>query len=269
MLAIDKNYKINELVYESREIIIYRGERLSDSQAVRIELIRTKYLSSDRLLSLQNQFNIMKKLDSKYILKAIGFTSCKNDFVLILEDFSKSTLQDFFRQIDARCLDSENLDNFLRLFLPISIQLAEILSELYTHNIIHRDLKPANFQIDLQTQQIKLTNFGHALLVSEQGQIVTNPTFEGTLAYASPEQTGRMNRGIDYRSDFYSLGITFYELLTGKLPFSSVDPIELIHCHLAKLPISVSTVNPVIPQVLSLIVAKLMAKMLKIGIKVH
>jgi PAS domain S-box-containing protein len=260
MLAIDKNYKINELVYESREIIIYRGERLSDRQAIRIELVRTNYLSSERLLSLQNRFNFMKSLDSRHIIKAIGFKSYKNDFVLILEDFGESTLQDFFRQMAPQCLDRDDLDRFLRIFLPISIQLAEILGELYTHGIIHRDLKPANFQIDLQTQQIKLTNFGHALIVGEPGQIVTNPTFEGTLAYASPEQTGRMNRGIDYRSDFYSLGITFYELLTGKLPFSNVDPIELIYCHLAKLPMLVSTANSIIPPVLSAIVTKLMAK---------
>jgi PAS domain S-box-containing protein len=260
MLVIDKDYKINELVYEDRKFIIYRGERLSDRQLVRIELTRTNYLSSDRLVLLQNQYSVMKSIDLRHILKVISFKSYKNDFVLILEDFGESTLQDFFRPLDPQSLNSDNLDDFLRTFLPISIQLAEILGELYIHGIIHRDIKPANFQIDSQTQQVKLTNFGHALLVSDREKFATNPNFEGTLAYASPEQTGRINRGIDYRSDFYSLGIAFYELLTGKLPFSSVDPIELIHCHLAKLPIPVSTVNPVIPPVLSAIVAKLMAK---------
>ncbi|MGN5359368.1 serine/threonine protein kinase, partial [Escherichia coli] len=88
-----------------------------------------------------------------------------------------------------------------------------------------------------------------------------NPNvLEGTLNYISPEQTGRMNRGIDYRTDFYSLGVTFYELLTGKLPFSSSDPMELLHCHIAKQPLSVREINPEIPHVLSSIVSKLMAK---------
>ncbi|WP_228013199.1 protein kinase domain-containing protein, partial [Nostoc edaphicum] len=141
-----------------------------------------------------------------------------------------------------------------------------ILDILYRHRIIHKDIKPANILINPETKQVKLIDFSIASLLPQETQTLISPNvLEGTLAYISPEQTGRMNRGIDYRTDFYSLGVTFYELLTGKLPFQSDDPMELVHSHIAKQPPSVisyqlSVSSTEIPQVLSDIVMKLMAK---------
>jgi len=261
MISLDKNYQINELVYESRETLIYRGERVADRQSVIIKLIRSNYVSSDEVLLFQNQYNIMKSIDLRNILKVISFKSYKNDFVLVLEDFGESSLGDYFLSLKPQELSSENIDSFLRIFFPIAIQLTDILGELYTHCIIHKDIKSANIQIDPKTQLVKLSNFGHATKFDRKScQISTNYAFEGTLTHASPEQTGRTDRGIDYRSDFYALGVTFYELLTGKLPFDVNDPIELIHCHLAKLPIPADKVNSSIPSILAAIVSKLMAK---------
>ncbi|GGA16292.1 hypothetical protein CYANOKiyG1_30480 [Okeania sp. KiyG1] len=146
-------------------------------------------------------------------------------------------------------------------FLEVGITLCNALEILYRERIIHKDIKPSNILINPHTKEIKLIDFSIASLLPKETQTLINPhVLEGTLAYISPEQTGRMNRGIDYRTDFYSLGVTFYELLTGKLPFQSKDPMELVHCHIAKTPPLVNEINSEIPSVLSEIVEKLMAK---------
>jgi serine/threonine protein kinase len=132
---------------------------------------------------------------------------------------------------------------------------------LYKNKVIHKDIKPANILINPDSKQIKLIDFSISSLLPKQTQEIQNPNIiEGTLAYLSPEQTGRMNRGTDYRSDFYFLGVTFYELLTKLLPFRSDDPMELVHCHLAKQPIPVHQIKPAVPLILSQIVSNLMTK---------
>ena len=146
-------------------------------------------------------------------------------------------------------------------FFKIAIAIARTLEGLYLNRIIHKDIKPHNIIINPQTKQVFLIDFSIASLLPRENQEIQSPNvLEGTLAYMSPEQTGRMNRGIDYRTDFYSLGVTFYELLTGKLPFHSNDPMELVHCHIARKPTPPIEVNPAIPQMVNDIIVKLMAK---------
>ncbi|MEO0685005.1 MAG: serine/threonine-protein kinase PknK, partial [Cyanobacteria bacterium J06649_11] len=145
--------------------------------------------------------------------------------------------------------------------LAIAIQLADILKELHQHRVIHKDIKPANILIHPDSKQVKLIDFSIASLLLKETQEIQNPNvLEGTLAYLAPEQTGRMNRGIDYRSDFYALGVTLYELLTGRLPFVTDDPLELVHCHIAKIATPIHQVNTAVPSMVGAIVAKLMAK---------
>lgn len=141
------------------------------------------------------------------------------------------------------------------------MELIDTLHQLHQQRIIHKDVKPANILIHPETRKIKLIDFSIASLLPRETQEIQSPNaLEGTLAYLSPEQTGRMNRGIDYRSDFYSLGVTFFELLSGQLPFTSHDPMELLHCHIAKQPDSICNLNPEIPLMLGEIICKLMAK---------
>ncbi len=128
------------------------------------------------------------------------------------------------------------------IFFQITQQLADILHYLHRQQIVHKDIKPANILIHPTTHQLKLIDFSIAsLLPKEQQQFVTPQGIQGTLGYISPEQTGRMNRGVDYRTDFYSLGVTFYELLTGQLPFDHEDPLAIIHAHIAQVPPSLAT----------------------------
>ncbi len=145
--------------------------------------------------------------------------------------------------------------------LDIAIQLAAILHELHQNRVIHKDIKPANILIHPDSKHIKLIDFSLASLLPKETQAIQSPkSLEGTLGYLAPEQTGRMNRAIDYRTDFYALGVTLYQLLTGQLPFTSEDPLELIHCHMVQMPTAVDRVNPAVPAMVAAIVVKLMAK---------
>ncbi|HEY9298490.1 MAG TPA: AAA family ATPase, partial [Phormidium sp.] len=147
-------------------------------------------------------------------------------------------------------------------FLNIAFQLSEILGNLHKNHIIHKDIKPHNILISSETAEVRIIDFSIASRLERENQTISNPNLlEGTLAYMSPEQTGRMNRSLDYRTDFYSLGVTFYKMLTGELPFLATEPLEFVHCHIAKVPVPPHHLNPEIPEAISSIVMKLLAKM--------
>ena len=146
-------------------------------------------------------------------------------------------------------------------FLKLAIRIVEILDNIHQHNIIHKDINPSNIVWNPETEMVKVIDFDIASQLSRETAAVLNPDkLEGTLSYMSPEQTGRMNRAMDYRTDLYSLGVTFYKILTGKLPFENDDKMELIHAHIAKTANSPDKENSEIPKVLSEIVMKLMRK---------
>jgi serine/threonine protein kinase len=146
-------------------------------------------------------------------------------------------------------------------FLRISIGLANALAMLHERGIIHRDVKPANVTVDTTSSRVWLTGFGIASDLPRERQAPEPPeTITGTLAYMAPEQTGRMNRSIDSRSDLYSLGVTLYEMLTGSLPFAASDPVEWVHCHIARRPPPPTVQRKEVPEAVSAIVLKLLAK---------
>jgi energy-coupling factor transporter ATP-binding protein EcfA2 len=150
----------------------------------------------------------------------------------------------------------------LRDFLSLAPRIVANLEKIHNAKVIHKDINPANIVLNPETGQIKIIDFGIASVLQRENPGLKNPNvLEGTLAYISPEQTGRMNRSLDYRTDFYSLGVSFYELLTGQLPFRANDALELVHCHLAKQPLEInSLVREKIPPVVEAIIRKLMAK---------
>ncbi|MBE9205867.1 AAA family ATPase [Nostoc sp. LEGE 06077] len=242
-------YKINSQLYIGSRTKVYRAIRESDQLPVVIKLLTSEYPSFNELLQLRNQYTISKNLQIAGIIQPLSLETYDNGYILVMADTGGIALREY---IQTHTLS-------LAEFLIIAIQLITSLHELHQNRVIHKDIKPANILIHPQTKQIQLIDFSIAsLLPKETQQINSLNVLEGTLTYISPEQTGRMNRGIDYRSDFYSLGVTFYELLTGKLPFNCDDPMELVHCHLAKIPHEIKSEK--IPQVLSDIVMKLMAK---------
>jgi len=252
-------YQITEQLYAGTRTLVYRGIRTRDQYPVVVKLLRNEYPTFNELVQFRNQYTIAKNLDFPHLIKALTLEVYQNSYALVMEDFGGVSLSTYLKTATNETQASQALP--LAEFLQLAIQLTDIIHYLYQNRVIHKDIKPANILINPDTKQIKLIDFSIASLLPRETQEIQNPNIlEGTLAYLSPEQTGRMNRGIDYRSDFYSMGVTFYELLTGKLPFISDDPMNLVHCHLAKHSIPSHQINPEIPLILSQLVSKLMAK---------
>ncbi len=260
-------YSILEQVYCGSRTLVYRGIREKDSLPVVIKILASKYPSFSELLQFRNQYAIIINLNIPGIVHPLSLESYGNSCILVMEDFGGVSLNEYAINIGSQSVVNSPVV-FLQEFLSVALQLVDILHELYQNKIIHKDIKPANILINPENKQVKLIDFSIASLLPRETQEIKNPNvLEGTLAYISPEQTGRMNRGIDYRSDFYSLGVTFYQLLTGELPFNSEDAMELVHCHIAKNPPEMKPHPSLgkqreqeIPQVFSDIVMKLMAK---------
>ncbi|MEH2198162.1 trifunctional serine/threonine-protein kinase/ATP-binding protein/sensor histidine kinase [Nostoc sp.] len=255
-------YQVSEEVYNGSRTVVYRAVREIDTfgglrqrEPVAIKLLKNPYPSFSELVQFRNQYTIAKNLNSPLIVQTYSLEPYQNGYMLVMEDFGGISLKQYFTNVEMRYIAS--LDDFLE----IAIALCNTLDILYHERIIHKDIKPSNILINPETKQVKLIDFSIASLLPRETQTLVNPNvLEGTLAYISPEQTGRMNRGIDYRTDFYSLGVTFYELLTGELPFASNDPMELVHSHLAKTAPLLHKINPQIPAIISEIVSKLMMK---------
>ncbi|MGK7927760.1 MAG: AAA family ATPase, partial [Spirulina sp.] len=242
-------------LHTSSRTLVYRGVREGDLHPVIVKILRSPFPSFKELVGFRNQYIITRHLEHPHIVTPLALERYGNGYALIMSDRGGISLGEYWSQSDRT----------LEEFLAIAIQLTETLHYLDRQRIIHKDLKPANILIHPETRQIELIDFTIASLLPKEHQQLASPNvLEGTLAYISPEQTGRMNRGIDYRTDFYSLGVTLYELLTRVLPFNSSDPLELVHCHIAQTPLAPSHFldprgNPY-PEVLSGIILKLMAK---------
>ena len=250
-------YHILDKIYSGSRTQVYRGIRTSDQKPVVLKLLLSEYPTFKELVQFRNQYTIAKNLDLSGIVKPLALENYRNGYVLVMEDEGCVSLK---QEIGNRGGMGRSA-NSLKEFLNIAIQIVQTLEGLSRNRIIHKDIKPDNILIHPETKQVKLIDFSIASLLPRENQEIQNPNvLEGTLAYMSPEQTGRMNRGIDYRTDFYSLGVTFYELLTGQLPFQSTDPIELVHCHIARIPTGPIELAPTIPQMVNDIVMKLMAK---------
>ncbi|GJD15258.1 serine/threonine kinase with two-component sensor domain [Rivularia sp. IAM M-261] len=244
-------YQVLSEVYAGSRTLVYRAIREHDSLAVVIKLLACSFPNFNELLQFRNQYAITKNLNIPGIVHPLLLEPYGNSYVLVMEDNKDISLREYIGTTILSLVD----------VLVIAIQLTDILHNLHKNRIIHKDIKPANILISPETKQVKLIDFSIASLLPKETQEIKSPNvLEGTLAYISPEQTGRMNRGIDYRSDFYSLGITFYELITGQLPFIANDAMELVHCHIAQVAVSVSDIKPEIPQVISKIINKLIAK---------
>jgi predicted ATPase/signal transduction histidine kinase/CheY-like chemotaxis protein/tRNA A-37 threonylcarbamoyl transferase component Bud32 len=240
-----------EVLYEGTSTWIYRALRKTEPTSVMVKTLKAEYPTIKQLAQLRHEYNILQNLNLDGIIKPIAEVSYKNGLALILSDFGGEPLK--------KIINLKKID--LRTFLQISIQLTSTLAQLHQNHIIHKDIQPYNIFINIKTGQVKIVDFIFSSFLPIENSTIANPhLLEGTLAYMSPEQTGRMNRSIDYRTDFYSLGVTFYELLTGQLPFPATDPLELVHCHIARAAIPVCEVNSEIPKAISDIVMKLLSK---------
>ncbi|MBO1348724.1 MAG: serine/threonine-protein kinase PknK [Hormoscilla sp. GUM202] len=247
-------YQITSFLIFGVRTSIYRGIRELDQKPIIVKALNSDYPTLEEIARLRQEYIILENVACPGIIKPYGLEKYENGYALILEDIGGKSLSRVVRRKYS-----------LTKYLQIAIAIADTLEELHKMPIIHKDIKPSNIIIDEGTGEVRLTDFSIASRLAftnaTPGQVGEGDrNLKGTLAYMSPEQTGRMNRSIDYRTDFYSLGVTLYEMLTGRLPFISSDPMELVHCHIAKQPVWPQQVNPEIPEAVAAIVMKLLAK---------
>jgi predicted ATPase/class 3 adenylate cyclase/GAF domain-containing protein/tRNA A-37 threonylcarbamoyl transferase component Bud32 len=242
---------VQKLLYESANSLVYRAIREADRQPLILKLLKESYPTPQELLRYRTEYRITRELKEAGVVRVYDLQKYQNSLVIFVEDFGGESLKIWMQQRKFS----------LKEFLQIAIATTETLGKIHSANVIHKDINPSNIVFNPATVQIKIIDFGISTQLKRETPTLKNPNIlEGTLAYISPEQTGRMNRTLDYRTDFYSLGVTFYELLTGKLPFETEDALELVHCHIARPPVPPHEIEPEIPVIVSQIVSKLMAK---------
>ncbi|MBP0016186.1 MAG: serine/threonine protein kinase, partial [Cyanobacteria bacterium SBLK] len=246
-----QKYDFIQKLYDSANSLVYRGHQSDNNRSVIFKVLQQSYPSPEKLAWFKQEYETTRNLDLAGVVKAYSLENYQNQWMMVLEDFGGESLNRFI----------EKNPFTLPQFLPLAIKIVEIIGQVHQQQIIHKDINPSNLVWNPKTGQVKLIDFGISTVLSRENTTFRNPNLlQGTLAYISPEQTGRMNRSIDYRTDFYSLGVTFYEILTGRLPFPTEDALELVHCHIARQPLLPHECKPDIPLIISQIVGKLMAK---------
>ncbi|WP_407160668.1 AAA family ATPase [Bradyrhizobium sp. STM 3557] len=237
---------------ESADFTLYRG-RKHDAPSSVLAIALFEQPSPQSIRRLMHEYSLEAELDPAWAAKPLAITRREGRMILLLEDPGGQPLDRILERDQGQPLD-------LTRFLRNAIGLARTLGQVHQQGLIHKDIKPANVLVD-DTGKAWLTGFGIATQLPRERQSPEPPEFiAGTLAYMAPEQTGRMNRSIDSRSDLYSLGVTFYEMLTGSLPFTASDPMEWVHCHIAKRPVAPTERVEAVPASISAITMKLLSK---------
>ncbi|PRQ04098.1 Sensor histidine kinase TmoS [Enhygromyxa salina] len=242
-------YRDVRLLRASTNARVYEAVRQSDDRSVIAKVFDLDH--EDIEAHVEHEFALIERLEVEGVVRALGLVRLGEQLVLLLERAPGVNLATY---TGGRALDLERFAN-------IAVQLADILGRVHARRIIHRDIKPANILVDPASGVVHLADFGISVLLERERERVYDPdVIEGTLPYISPEQSGRTKRPVDFRSDLYSLGVTFYELLTGRRPFVHSEPLELIHAHLARTPEPPQRHRPELPPGFSRVVMKLLAK---------
>ncbi|MBL1208746.1 AAA family ATPase [Geminocystis sp. GBBB08] len=245
------DYQIISKIYDSVNSEVYNAVGKIDQKKVILKVLKQDYPTPNELIRYRQEYQLTNSLNIDGVIKAYSLEKYQNSLLIVLEDFGGKSWKNLAEK------QSFNLEKLL----SIAIKVTASLGQIHKTNIIHKDINPSNIVINLETEEVKIIDFGISTKLTRENPTFKSPNIlEGTLAYISPEQTGRMNCSIDYRTDFYSLGVTFYEMFTGKLPFNTEDDLELVHCHIAKLPLFPTAINSLIPPIISNIIMKLMAK---------
>src|SRR5271154_6103214 len=237
---------------EGVEFSLYRGRQEGTQSPVLVVALAAEYPSPQSLRRLEHEYSFAAEVDPAWAAKPLALTRHEGRAILVLKDPGGDPLDLILERGKGQPLD-------LTRALRIAIGLTTALCQVHRHGLIHKDIKPENVLVD-DADSVWLTGFGIASRLPRELQPPAPPEIiSGTLAYMAPEQTGRMNRSVDARSDFYSLGVTFYQMLTGALPFDATDPLEWVHCHIARQPTAPAD-RLAVPEPVSAIVTKLLAK---------
>jgi histidine kinase len=234
------------VIYESAKTVVYQ-----ENNEV-FKLLKDPFPDAAKLSAFRNEYSLLQGLNLEGVRKIKSETKLEGFHALVCEYFNGISIKDYLLKHGIFPLD---------LFYQVAIRITETLAQVHQRSIIHRDINTNNILINPETKAISIIDFGLATQIDVHTKHLGNPEhLEGTLPYISPEQTGRMNRMVDYRTDLYSLGVTFYEMLTGTVPFKYASPLEIVHAHLAKTPTPVKELREEIPSALSAIIQTLLEK---------
>jgi PAS domain S-box-containing protein len=248
--VIELSKYILEVLHQDDEFVLYRGRSKEGESRTLVLSPMAEYPAPEILKRLEHEYSLREELDPTWIARPMAMAHHWNRPVLVLEDPGGSPLD----QLLGQPLE-------MAFALRLAVSASRAIAHLHQRDIIHKDIKPANVLVNPATGRCWLTGFGIASRVPRERRAPEAPEFlEGTLAYMAPEQTGRMNRSVDSRSDLYSLGVTLYQTLSGSLPFTASDPMEWIHCHIARKPPPLSDRLENVPAPVSAVIMKLLAK---------
>lgn len=244
-------YKLQQRLVHENGRELFKATKIDNDLPVLVEILpKDKFTHQDHS-TFKYGYHLSKNIESEAILRPLDFIDSDENLVIVYEYFGGQPLHDI--------IQSERLS--LPEFLEIAIHTGQSLADIHAHNVIHKLLQPKNILVNRNDGRVKITNFrASSLLKEEEPWPIVPRANQGFLSYISPEQTGRMNRPIDYRADYYSLGVILYELLMGWVPFQEDDPADLLYAHIAQAPIPPHILNRKIPQVVSDIIMKLLAK---------
>ena len=227
------DHEIIEQLHDSVRSLIYRA-RGADGAALIVKLPNQAAPSFQQLAQFKREYEIARRCPHPGVVRPLALQLHRGRWTMIQEDIGGLSLDKMLR---ARAAAGRTPALALDDFLDIALQLCAALEEVHKQGVIHKDINPSNLVWNGERRLLQLIDFGIASELPHENQAIVNPaSLEGTLRYMAPEQTGRMNRRVDYRADFYALGATFYELLTGQPPFVADDAMELVHCHIARAP---------------------------------
>ncbi len=244
-------YTILETLYKGGGATLVRATRSDDGRPVILKVLAPRRSRPQDRRQLEHEYEIGLLIDSPAIVRPLALDTYEGMPALVMEDFGGRSLDHLL-----------GAPMEVKPFLVLAVRIAAAVAEIHLRNVIHKDLKPENILVHPATLDVKIADLGTASQLPREHAAPQSPgRIEGSLPYMSPEQTGWMNRAIDSRSDLYALGVTFFQMLTGRLPFDAKDPLEWVHCHVAATPRPPSEIVPEIPGVVSGIVLRLLAKM--------
>ena len=244
-----------QLVFAGTTFSLFRGAQLSDGQVVLFKTFNAKNPRLSDIQFLEQDSAIAERLDHGVALRPLQVLRSEEQLFAVFEHFAGVPLKHIIRENNSLYLDPPKA-------IQAMIGMVQALGTLHHHKLIHRCLNPASILLDLATNTVRLTGFGLASFATadKAEPSAEHYELEDMLFYISPEQTGRMNAGVDQRSDIYALGIAFFECLTRRLPFHFSDTLGLIHSHIAQEPPLIRSLNPAVPEPLAAVVHKMMAK---------
>ncbi|MFT7243791.1 MAG: putative ATPase/tRNA A-37 threonylcarbamoyl transferase component Bud32, partial [Candidatus Azotimanducaceae bacterium] len=249
MLSVN-GFHSQKIIHQGTASLVCMAVRERDNQTVVLKFPHPEITTLDEITRYHKEFETLSRLHSKSIVTVHEILEQDGIPIIVMEYVDRPSLSEIL--ISRQPTISEAI--------AVTEQIARALDDIHSFNVVYKNLSPSNILCKADFSQIMLIDFGLASFQNVALPPEANDVLEGTIEYVSPEQTGRINRTIDYRTDIYSLGVLFYQLLTGELPFSSTDYLEIIFQHLARTPAPPSSINPDVPDALDKIVFKMMTK---------